>query len=560
MVVVSFHERTNTVIPVGMTQFEQSLHAAIVNLNQGNRQQATTLALKCVELEPRSADAHLVLGTCLDQGGHKHRAIEHFQAAVSLNPKHLKGHLNLGICCMGVQDFAGAASAFRQALSLEPQAPEIHHYLGCALASNQEHSAALPYFETALAASAGNARMLRDYGGALEKVSRFADAKQAYTDALKANPDYALVHQRLGHVYQVEGDFEASEQHLRKALALSQQFPEAYQMLSLMERLRAEDIAPIQALLARSDLPDQPREALHAALGRYFDQQAEYEAAFDNFQKANVLRRATLTYDSDTHEVEVDRLIERYDAAWFRSRPPASDDPTIVFLVGMPRSGSTLVHQILASHADVRGIGESGFAEKLIRQKWGQNPESETYGSNWSDAELDTFRQDFMAMLPVDVRGANFIIDKSLNNIYHLGPILRAFANVRVVHCCRDARDTILSCYFSSFPDTLAYSFDLDDLKRRQKSQDRLSAHWRSVLGDRFQDVHYEELVGQPEAQTRQLLEHAGLEWDPACLTFHTGGENVVTSSIYQVRQPVYASSVGRWKNYQSQLEAVLEV
>ncbi|MEM8688472.1 MAG: sulfotransferase [Pseudomonadota bacterium] len=519
-------------------------------LNQGKLLEALDFAKRGVELQPKNADAHLVLGTCLDQNDQRPLAIEHFKEATRLNPKHVKAFLNLGFSQMRLHAYSDAALSFSSALDLQPEARDVHHHLACALANNGQYSASLPHFQEALAATPGSVRIMRDFGRALEHLYKYSEARQVYEEALSIRPDTPVLHMRLGHICQVEGDFDGSETHLRKALELSGDHPEAYQMLSLIERLKEDDLPVIQNLLLAGGLSDHQREALSAAQGRFYDQLGEYTKAFESFQGANALRRAKVDYDPDAHDRYVDDLIGRYDADWFKGGSASHPGPCIVFLVGMPRSGSTLIHQILSSHKDVRGIGEAGHIERLVSRQHGAGSGEHTGDELWSREDLNALWSDYLDALDQDVRAAKVIVDKSLNNIFHLGPILRAFPNAHVIHCSRDPGDILVSCYFSSFRDTVAYSFDLDHLVRHQGAVDRLVRHWKAVLTERFRECSYERLIADLEPQTRALLQHIGLPWDPSCLEFATAGEQIATSSIFQVRQKIYVSSVGRWKNY----------
>lgn len=223
----------------------------------------------------------------------------------------------------------------------------------------------MEHFAAAVSANPKNARMFRDYGSASEKLSNHVGAKKAYETALQIYPAYALVHLRLGHIQQVEGNFTASEEHLRTCLQLTDKFPRAYQLLSQIERIGSEDVAQINDLLGRNQLSTEEREALHSALGRYYDRLGEFSKAFANHKEANDPRSVAVSYDPDVHDAYVNDVIWQFDEYWFNAPTIDSFGPKLILLVGMPRSGSTLFHQILSSHPEVRGVGESGVIERL---------------------------------------------------------------------------------------------------------------------------------------------------------------------------------------------------
>jgi hypothetical protein len=300
---------------------------------------------------------------------------------------------------------------------------------------------------------------------------------------------------------------------------------------------------------------DDDRVKLHGGLGKHYDRQQRYDEAFAHFRSAKAAtRKLTGVFDERAVAGYFDRIIETFPLDFFGRFPAGgSASERLVFIVGMPRSGTTLTEQILASHPAVFGAGElQGIADvaRAIRPDYPQRVPF------LSASEIAEFVKGYLAT--IDARAppeAIRVTDKLPVNFTHLGLIATLFPHSRVIHCRRDPMDTGLSCFAEQFRLSHDFTTDLESIGRYYLQYERLMAHWRRVLPLPMLEQRYEDLIANPEVGSRALLAHCELPWDEACLNFHAASRQVSTPSRWQVRQPIYATSVGRWRHYERHLE-----
>jgi hypothetical protein len=310
-------------------------------------------------------------------------------------------------------------------------------------------------------------------------------------------------------------------------------------------------------LLRQPNLAADKRISAEFAIGTALDDAERFDEAFDHFTQANLLakeQRATAgdRYDPDVFHAVVDHLIETFTPEFLEKRRGWVEPSELpVFVVGMPRSGTTLVHQIAASHPRVFGAGELNHIGRIAMGLEER--------SAWTAESLTEVAQRHLERLRSLDAGALRVVDKMPINLHHLGLIALLFPAARVVLCRRDPRDTCLSCYFQGFAHGNAFSFDLSHCGHFHAENDRLMAHWLRVLPVAMLEVQYENVVADLEGQSRWLIDFLGLPWDPACLEFYRAQTTVLTSSIWQVRQPIYQKSAGRWRHYERHLGPLLE-
>ena len=464
-----------------------------------------------------------------------------------------------------------AADHLRQALELDARHVAAHNNLGDVLTLLHRPREALTHLQRALELDPNCVAAHNNLGVACKELDRPDDAHRAFRRALELDPHYFPALNNLGNELFAGGQIsEGTDYHVR-ALALEPDNVASYYALSGNSKHAFSDeaLARMNSLLARPQLAAGDRELLHFALTQIDDRLGCYDEAFAHAQQANQtkkqgLARQGLAFDPLEHERLVDDLIATFTPelfARFQSHGVASELP--VFIVGMPRSGTTLVEQILSSHPQAHGAGELGDLEQLVADlpaKLGTTlrypkcvPQLDRItGERVAQAHLDSLRQ----------RGgaASRVIDKMTVNFLHLGLIALLFPRARIIHCRREPRDTCLSCYFHNFASPgLGFAFDLGDLGFYYRQYQRLMEHWEKVLPIRVHHLDYEELVADQEKHTRELLGYCGLEWDERCLAFHQTRRVVKTASALQVREPIYRKSVGRWQPYEKHLGPLLE-
>jgi len=390
---------------------------------------------------------------------------------------------------------------------------------------------------------------------ALHAAGRMAAAAERYRRTLAIDASLADAWHGLGITLAKLGHTVEAIEALRRTVALQPDRAAAHWDLAVAGH--GESVQPLAAMLRRPDLPPKDRITAGFALAALLDQAGQYDEAFQRLREANNLLQARLEAAGETfNAAELRAYVAERIAAWrpasfaaHRDHANPSDLP--VFVVGMPRSGTTLTEQILASHPQVHGIGEGHYLASAI---------AAADQAAWALAACRHAADAHIARLHVMGGSASRVVDKTPDNLFHLGPIAALFSGARVIVCRRDPRDIALSCYFQSFAEPMPYANDLAACAARIQEVDRMLAHWQSVLPLRMLEVRYESLVADLEGESRRLIGFLGLEWDPRCLDFHRTQRVVQSASLWQVRQPIYERSVGRWRHYARHLGPLLEV
>ena len=373
-----------------------------------------------------------------------------------------------------------------------------------------------------------------------------------------------MCHVSLAHLYEQLGELDQAIQAFRGALSCDPRHPGAFARLAwrLGGKLPHADQTTIESLLADPALPLEPSIQLRFGLAHALDARSEFDRAAELTIEANALqladfRKRGLIYDPEGHRLFIDKLIAAFPPSFFdRVRGFGIETERPVFIIGLPRSGSTLIEQVLASHPRVHGAGELTLARRIFESL----PGAISYGGMPFDflPYLDRETTQRLANRYVNELAAvndtaDRVIDKMLDNSVYLGLIATLFPRAKLIHCRRDVRDVALSCWMTNFLE-VSWACDPDQIAQRIKLHQRLMEHWRQVLPVQVLEVDYEDLVADLETHARAIVAWCGLEWDPACLEFHKTRRPVQTSSLEQVRQPIYTSSVGRWKNYRRSL------
>jgi tetratricopeptide (TPR) repeat protein len=481
--------------------------------------------------------------------GHYRASANGYRDLLVRMPGNGRLHANLGhvLHCLG--EFRAAVEHCRRAVELEPQLPEAHLHLGNSLLALNALVDADGAYRAGLEIAPDHAALHTAHAMAERAVGRLADAEASARRALALRPEAADTLALLGSLAIDHGRFDQAEELLRKALALDPELPEALASLATLRKMSAAD-GPwrdaAERVLARS-LPVAHAINLHHALGKYYDDVDERGAAFEHHRMGNELaRRSRLRYDRAEMTQRVTRTLAAFDRdalAALRTGGIASDLP--VFVVGMPRSGTSLTEQILASHPQVHGAGELLYWIFAADTERAAIPEQRA-------GTITGLGRAYLEGLATQAPDASRIVDKLPVNFRHIGLIHAALPGARFIHLARSSLDTCLSIYFQGFSAAHPYATDFDDLAHYYHEYQRLMAHWRAVLPPgTLLEVRYEDLVDDPEGWSRRMLAHVGLPWDPRCLESHRTDRPVLTASNWQVRQPISRSSVEKWRRYE---------
>ncbi|MEN8196011.1 MAG: sulfotransferase, partial [Pseudomonadota bacterium] len=383
-------------------------------------------------------------------------------------------------------------------------------------------------------------------------------------EALRRGGNNPSLLSQLASVHLFQGRRTVAVETCKKALAIDRSCAAAhYYLASAQHELDdSSRLEEIRRALNAPGITESDRALLFFAGGDRLGAVGNYGEAFSWYRRGNDVRGRMLAaqgmqYDPARHDARVDRTIASFGPTAFAGGDRGSDSQQPVFIVGMPRSGTSLVEQVLSSHADIAGGGELALVgDEVARLSMSAGyPERRPEG-----AALKQFAARYIGRLSHIGPGKRYVTDKKPTNFLHLGLIALAFPNARVIHCRRDRRDVGLSCYFQNFTGPgQAFSYGLENLAHFHDAYLRIMAHWREVLPLRIAEIDYETLVADQETETRRLLTFLERDWDPACLDFHRNPRPVVTASHTQVRRPIYTGSVGRWRNYANELGFVPE-
>jgi len=515
----------------------------------GRLDEAVASAQRAITLDPRLSLAHNNLGLALAALGRREEGVASFRRAVQLNPRFPEALRNLATLLSDMGDYEEAVSLHRTALGLDPQSADGHCQLGIALSELGRVAEATASFRRALELRPDYARAHLGLATALRLQWRAAEAEASARAVLAVHPDDVAALHLLGDLHVDRGDFAQAQELFQRARTLDADYAPVLCSIAAHRRMTADDSAWLQAAEAvlAKPLPLAHEIGLRYALGKYHDDQRRYDEAFAEYRRANELsRRHEPAYDGTKLAQLIDDIIAHCDGEFVhRSRAGASAADLPVFVIGMPRSGTSLIEQILASHPDVYGVGEVRFWDRAY----------ESFARATADAGASALvgaAGDYLEQLRTLAGPARRVVDKMPANFLYAGVIHAALPRARILHMLRDPLDTCLSIYFQNFFRLQAYANDLESLAHYYGEYRRIAAHWRAVLPPTtLLEVPYEALIEDQEYWTRRILEFIGLPWDPKCLDFHRTDRVVITASRWQVRQKISARSVGRWRNYE---------
>jgi tetratricopeptide (TPR) repeat protein len=571
-----------------------SLETAKVHLQRGQFPATEQVLREILQAEPHHAEAWSVLGIALGQQQKLEESAGCFRRSLEIQPNSVDTQINLGVTLLRQRRLDEALNSLRSALALKPDSVLALSYLGDVLSALGQLDQAIDSYRAALRIDPHfvkayihlalqlkeqgqleqsaeclrqahhllphSVEVLVNLGHCLRAQVKMEEALAVYEQAIRLRPQFAEGHCYWAAALTELGGFEHAVEHFREALRLKPGLIQALSGLGELAqqgkyRFTDEERDWIPQLLARNDLPLRDRIALHFVQAGLLDQEGAYAEAFAHYQQGDTLRRPILqaqglAFDAQKHRAKIETTIAEFDREYFQQVEGfglKTDLP--VFIVGVPRSGTSLIEQILASHPLVFGAGELTdilrIASSLMGGKDGQSRPPRRLGLEESRSLAEAYVRRL-----TDLGGsATRVTDKFPENYLHLGIVFTLFPQARVIHCRRNAMDVCLSCYAHNFAGH-GFASSLEDLGQYYLMYERLMAHWRTVLPRPILEVDYEELVANQEAVSRRLVAFCGLDWDERCLAFYSHRRAVRTPSKVQVRRPMYTDAVGRWKRY----------
>jgi tetratricopeptide (TPR) repeat protein len=532
----------------------------IVRFQLGKHDDAISLLRRAVEQAPREAAIANTLGEFLCRLGRFGEAVPPLQAAIACEPHEAAFHLNLGNAYSGMGRQEEALASFRRAIAANPGIREAYNNAGLSLSALQRHDEASALYRKALETDPSYLEAQLNFGISLHVGGRLEEALAAFDAVVASDPRQGAAQVGRGMVLRELGRVEEAREAFEQAVAIEPGNPVYQRALADSKTFLPGDpqIAQMEDILKRAaKLPREDRINLDFALGRAYDDTGRYGEAFVRLQEGNALYRAVIAYDEAAELNSLAAVAAAYTPETMNRLKDAGDPSGLpVFVIGMLRSGTTLVEQILSSHPKVFGAGEIGDFGLIAAG--GYLPAQRT--SIALEAEnIRSIGTRYVEKLRTLAPQAERIVDKMPTNFMLAGLIHLALPEAKIVHVRRDARDTCFSCYAQMLTQTIQYNSDLGELGRFYRAYDKLMAHWRAVMPGVMLEIPYEELVGDFEAQARRLVDFCGLSWEARCLDFHKQARKVQTASAYQVRRPLYKSSIGRWRHYEQWLGPLFE-
>ncbi len=487
-------------------------------------------------------------------------ALAAFSQAAQLDPRRAEPRLRIGQALTRLLRFQPAIASLREAAAINRGDFETEFALGVALQGWGRAHLAVPHFRAALALRPESAEAAAGLGLALRLTGEFEASLEAYESAARCEPDSPSIRAGIAETLIAMNRTDEARRVLEPALSgpVSPAVAAAYARLARKAKQISPAIELCRECIACTGIHVGDRVTLLYSLGSLYEEAGDNEAAFDAFEEANSYYPADQFRAAD-YRGFVDRLIATFDPERLSGLSRSGSNSEMpIFIVGVPRSGTSLVEQILAAHADVFGAGELQDVPEIFLSLPERLNANADYPECLAAATPDILRSiadEHLEHLGELGGGARFVTDKLPGNFQHLGLIWMLFPHARIIHCRRDPLDTCLSCFTTMLPAAHSYSHDLRNLGLFYREHDRLMKHWRTTLDLRLLEVRYEDVVADPEPQTRRLLDFCGLPWDDACLRFHESRRVALTASIDQVRRPIYRTSVSRAARFGARLD-----
>jgi tetratricopeptide (TPR) repeat protein len=521
---------------------------------------ASSALKEAAHLLPEDAGAQFDLAIALRARGQLVASIASYRRGLDIEPDHADVHGNLGDALTELGQLDAAVESYRRALEIKPDYPELLNNMGNALKELGQLDAAVACYRRALEIKPHYAEVLCNLGNALRNQGRSAEAETCWRKALDIKPDMTDAMISTAGILIDEGKFPEAEELMQRAIATEPGNTQAWAGIVRCRKMTRDDDAWLAAALklAGNNLSPRQEHFLRFAIGKYYDDVKDFEQAFVQYRRANELsKRLGNKYDRRQVTQTVDMLIHAFDREWInRKRIDANQSARPVFIVGMPRSGTSLAEQILASHPAVFGAGELVFWHSCLTADY-----LHSLAGPSSNHALRKTADDYLELLARHSSETLRVVDKMPPNFMWLGVIRAAFPNASIIHMQRNPIDTCLSIYFQNFRSTHSYANDLEDLAHYYTEYRRIMEHWHaSFPTDTILHLPYEGLIDEQETWSRKLIEFIGLPWDERCIDFHLTERIVGSASNWQVRQMINRTSVERWRNYEKHVGPLISL
>ena len=519
--------------------------------------EAEKLALSITQEFPNHQFAWKVLGALSEKAGRIQEALNANLKALKISPKDAEAHNNLGNTFKELGRLDEAEASYKKAIALDPDHADAYFNLGRLFKESRRFDEAKEYFNKTIYLKPDNAFAYNDLGTALDGLGKLEEAEPIYRKAIKLKPDFAEAHNNLGITLEMLGRLEEAQASIDRAVRLKPHYATAHYNLSRIKKFTKKDeqFLTLQGLYQDENISEQKRCFVNFSLAKAQEDLQNFEQAYLHYSKGNALRKKILQYDFK-NDIKFFDQIKRSSKIILKNSLNSNNlenTLTPIFIVGMPRSGTSLVEQIISSHSQVTGAGELNFINKFGGHL------VEGLAEINIDALVD-FRKNYIRKLQYFSEGKSFVIDKLPQNFCFLGLIASAIPEAKIIHVKRNPAAVCWANYKQYFTATgLGYSYSLDDIVNYYKLYKNLMEHWIDLLGDKIYDLDYELLVNQQESETRKIIEYLNLNWDPMCLSPQDNKKSSQTASSIQVRKKIYKGSSHQWLKYESFLDGAFD-
>lgn len=540
---------------------DRSVEAAFSRHKRGDLESAAAVYQRILSIYPEHAQAMHYLGLIAQQRGSSADAVRLLNRSIQIDPKDPRTHNHLGQVYVVLKDNTAAVRCFERALQLDPNHIDSLNNLAN-VARLRDLAQAIRLYRRVLELNPKAPFALYNLAKALSEDNAFDDALALYEQTIVVDPLHYQARFNMGVLLEQKGRFREAMLQYRTVQQIRPKHVSSLANLIAMHDYQPDikTVARAKEMAVESSASVEDRIKLHRGIGKNFDRGGDYDRAFRHFQRSKALARTRVApFDIARVSDNFERLISAFSAAVFSPESPRGDPSARpVFIVGMPRSGTTLTEQILASHPAVFGAGEIGEIPKIVKSLRPEYPESV---ASMNAAALQTLADQYLDVLQkLGGETAVRITDKMPINTLHLGMIAKLLPAAHVVYVRRDPLDIAISSLMELFEFEQDFTTDLGHFGHYFLEHERLMNHWRKTLPLAIHEVRYEDLIANPEAASRALVDFCGLDWDPRCLNFWNAERTIRTPSRWQARQPIYQTSVGRWYHYADHMQPLIQV
>ena len=521
----------------------------------GRLEEAENSYNKAIKLNYEYTPAHYNLGVTLSQLGRSSEAAESYKKAIKLKNDFIEAHYNLGITFKSLGRLKDAENSYKKAIELSPNFAEAHYNLGNMYKDLNEIDKAQTCYIKAIELKPNFAKAHSNFGNTLKTLGKLKDAENSYKKAIELSPNFAEAHFNLGVTYTEFGKLEEAGIHLTKAIEFKPDYADAHRHLTLIKKFDSQDkqYLEMQQLYHSEDISDENLCYINFGLAKACEDLNNYEQAFKHYHEGNELRKKQSNYDRNVDIEIFNQIKSSYERILGESKKfdKLSINHLPIFIVGMPRSGTTLVEQIISSHPSVTGAGELSYINDLgVLIARGL--------SKIDHKSLLKFRNSYLDKIHNIANGNFFITDKMPQNFLFIGLITSVFPEAKIIHVKRNPQAVCWANYKQYFTKDIGYSHTLEDIVNYYKLYENLMDYWSKFLDKKIYNLDYDKLTINQELETRQVIEYLGLKWDEKFLSPHENKRIVSTASNVQIREKIYQGSSDQWKKYEPFLKGIL--